>query len=97
MSASDITHYVITFRFTTNALTHLLTFSSALVSAGFSTTYNDADGHPHELGTNNFGLITALSPEDLHQQALSVGEQLLGQQPEVKVQTLEAFLKQDQS
>ncbi|NJD00111.1 endoribonuclease GhoS [Candidatus Erwinia dacicola] len=30
-----------------------------MLSAGFSTTLNDSEGHPHELGTNSFGITSA--------------------------------------
>ncbi|MFG1172720.1 type V toxin-antitoxin system endoribonuclease antitoxin GhoS [Erwiniaceae bacterium CAU 1747] len=97
MSSSAVTQYVVTFRFQASGLADLLELNSTMLNAGFSTTHNDSSGHPHELGTNNFGIVSALSIEELREQAAGIGELVLGQQPEVVVQTFESFTKQDQS
>lgn len=95
--SSSVTQYVVTFRYHETGLANLLELNSTMLNAGFSTTLNDSEGHPHELGTNNFGIVSALSADELKAQAASVGELILGKQPEVEVQTLESFNKQDQS
>jgi len=97
MSTSGINQYVVTFHLNQMGLTHLLELSSTMVSAGFSTTLSDDLGHPHELGTNNFGIVSALEIDEIRQQAQSIGEMLLDKRPEVEVQTLSQFNKQDQS
>ncbi|MEJ4043886.1 type V toxin-antitoxin system endoribonuclease antitoxin GhoS [Erwinia sp. SLM-02] len=95
--SSAVNQYVVTFRYHETGLSNLLELNSTMLSAGFSTTLNDADGHPHELGTNNFGIVSALPIEDLKAQAISIGELVLDEAPEVEVQTLASFNKQDQS
>ncbi|MBK0000593.1 type V toxin-antitoxin system endoribonuclease antitoxin GhoS [Erwinia sp. S38] len=97
MTSSPVTQFVVTFRYHETGLSNLLELNSTMANAGFSTTLNDSDGHPHELGTNNFGIVSALSLEELREQAQSIGELVLGKQPEVEVRTLESFNKQDQS
>ncbi|ROR15393.1 type V toxin-antitoxin system endoribonuclease antitoxin GhoS [Erwinia sp. JUb26] len=97
MSSSAVTQYVVTFRYHESGLANLLELNSTMLNAGFSTTLNDAEGHPHELGTNNFGIVSALSIDELREQAASVGELVLGEQPEVEVQTFASFNTQDQS
>lgn len=94
MSSSGVTQYVVTFHYQENQLTTLLKLSSTMTNAGFSTTLNDEEGHPHELGSNSFGIVSALSADDLHAQAKGIGELVLGKQPEVEVQTLKAFNEQ---
>jgi hypothetical protein len=91
MSNQEINQYVVTLDYQAKGLSDLLELSSTLVSGGFSTTLNDKEGHPHELGTNNFGIITPLSPEEIKQQVESIGEGVLGVKPEIEIQTWEAF------
>lgn len=91
MSHQGIQQYVVTFHYHENGLSDVLELSSALISSGFSTTLKDDQGHPHELGTNSFGIITALSEEEIHQQATGIGEQVLGEAPQLDIQHWEAF------
>lgn len=97
VSTSGLHHYVVTFRFQEIGLTDVLELSSAMIGAGFSTTLSDDQGHPNELGTNNFGIVSALELEDIRQQALSIGKMLLEKEPEVEVQTFTQFRKQNES
>lgn len=97
MSTSQLNHYVVTFRFQKSGLTSLLELSSAMTAAGFSTTHNDKQGHHSELGTNNFGIITALEIDDIRQQAQSIGEIILDETPDVDVQTYEQFSAQEKN
>ncbi|WP_153006393.1 type V toxin-antitoxin system endoribonuclease antitoxin GhoS, partial [Pantoea dispersa] len=53
----------------------------------------DADGHPHELGTNSFGIVSALEEQALAEHAAGLAAVALDQQPDADVTTLEAFLK----
>ena len=94
MSTSSVEQFVVTFHYQEKGLSDLLELNGALTESGFSTTLNDAEGHPHELGTNSFGIVSALSEEELHQLATRLGEQVLGQAPEVKIQRGETFLQQ---
>lgn len=91
MSNHGIHQYVVTFHYQEKGLSALLELSSALISRGFSTTLKDEEGQPHELGTNNFGIISPLSEEEIHQQASGIGEGILGEAPELEVQHWETF------
>ncbi|RRW70414.1 endoribonuclease GhoS [Pantoea dispersa] len=86
MSDHDLKRYVVTFRYQERGLGDLQALNSAMVNGGYSTTLHDADGHPHELGTNSFGIVSALEEQALAAVALD-------QQPDADVTTLEAFLK----
>lgn len=97
MSTSDITQYVVTFRFQEEGLTDILELNSAMTAGGFSTSLSDKEGHPHELGTNSFGIVSALGKEKIREQAEGVGEIALGQKPEVEVQTWEEFHRDSKS
>lgn len=92
MSNSDLTRYIVTFHYQESGLSDILELTSAMTAAGFSTTLMDDDGHPHELGTNSYGIVSTLAEEDLRQQVTAAGESVLGQKPEVTVMTLEAYL-----
>jgi len=91
--SDDLKRYIVTFRYQESGLGDIQALNSAMVAAGFSTTLHDDQGKSHELGTNSFGLISALSPQDLQQQAVAAGESVLHQTPEVSVTTLDAFLR----
>ena len=64
MNSQSVEQFVVTFRYQEKGLSDLLELNSALLSAGFSTTLNDSQGHPHELGTNSCLLYTSPSPRD---------------------------------
>lgn len=95
MSQENIQQYVVTLRYQERGLADLLELNSTLLAAGFTTTLNDAQGHPHELGSNNFGLITALPPEEVQQLARGLGERVLESAPDVDVQLWQDFYRQD--
>ncbi len=90
--SDDLKRYIVTFHYQESGLSDIQTLTSAMVAAGFSTTLKDDEGKVHELGTNSFGLVSALSQEDLQQQATAAGESVLHQKAEVSVTTLEAYL-----
>lgn len=91
MSHQGIHQYVVTFNYNEKGLSDVLELSSALINSGFTTTLNDEQGHPHELGTNSFGIITALSEEEIRQQATGIGERVLDETPQLEIQHWEAF------
>ncbi|WP_455819580.1 type V toxin-antitoxin system endoribonuclease antitoxin GhoS [Pseudomonas cerasi] len=91
MSHQGIHQYVVTFNYNEKGLSDVLELSSALINSGFTTTLNDEQGHPHELGTNSFGIITALSEEEIRQQATGIGERVLDETPQLEIQDWEAF------
>lgn len=94
MSAASVTRYVVTFHYPDQSLSDLQELNSAMSSGGFTTTLVDEAGHPHELGSNSFGLVSALTREEIAQQATAVGEMVLNKTPDVEVTTLDDFLKQ---
>lgn len=96
MSASDIRQYVVTFRYQEEGLTDILELNSALTNGGFTTSLSDKEGHPHELGTNSFGITSALDTDKIRAQAEGLGEMVLGAKPDVEVQSWEDFLKDSQ-
>ncbi|MCG7387221.1 MULTISPECIES: type V toxin-antitoxin system endoribonuclease antitoxin GhoS [Pantoea] len=91
--SDGLKRYIVTFHYQESGLSDVQTLNSAMIAGGFSTTLNDDQGHAHELGTNSFGLVSALSQEDLQRQAVAAGESVLHQTPDVTVTTLEAFLR----
>ena len=93
MSSNDLTRYIVTFHYQESGLSDILELTSAMTAAGFTTTLTDNDGHPHELGTNSYGIVNSLEAEDLRQQVTAAGESALGQKPEVTVMTVEEYLR----
>jgi len=93
MSDRTLTRYIVTFHYHEHGLGDLQSLNSAMVNAGYSTTLHDEQGHSHELGTNSYGIVSALNEHELAAQASGFAAAALHQQPEVDVTTLEAFLK----
>lgn len=93
MSTLDVTSYVVTFHYQESGLGDLQSLTSAMVNSGYSTTLHDAEGHPHELGTNSFGIVSTLTPEAVSEQAARIAEVALHQSPQTKVTTLQQFLQ----
>ncbi len=93
MSDHGVNRYVVTFSYQEKGLGDLQSLNSAMVNGGYTTTLHDDDGHPHELGSNSFGIVSALEEQDLADQAAALAEVALHQRPEVSVTTLDAFLK----
>ena len=92
MSDSDITQYVVTFRFQEKGLSDVLELNSTLTNAGFTTTLHGKDGHAVELGTNRFGIVSALDEAHVREQAEGLGEMALGEKPGVEIDRFDAFL-----
>lgn len=90
---SDLKRYIVTFHYQEKGLSDLQSLNSEMLNAGYNTTLNDAEGHPHELGTNSFGVVSALEESALAEQAAGLASLALGEKPEVDITTLEAFLK----
>jgi len=93
MSSNDLTRYIVTFHYQESGLSDILELTSAMTAAGLSTTLTDDEGHPHELGTNSYGIVSTLDAENLRQQVTAAGESALGQKPEVTVTTCEEYLR----
>lgn len=86
MSNDAIRKYMVTFHYVEKGLSDLLELASTLTSGGFTTTLNDAEGQPHELGSNRFGFVSALPEEHVRQLAQGLGDKALGSLPEVDVE-----------
>ncbi|WP_337009341.1 type V toxin-antitoxin system endoribonuclease antitoxin GhoS [Pantoea sp. AS142] len=93
MSNNTLTRYIVTFDYQESGLSDILELTSAMTAAGFTTTLVDDNGHPHELGTNSYGIVSTLEAEDLRQQVTVAGESALGQKPNVTVITFEEYLR----
>ena len=93
MSNTALTRYIVTFHYQESGLSDILELTSAMTAAGFTTTLADENGHPHELGTNSYGIVSTLDAEDLRQQVAAAGENALGQKPDVTVITFEEYLR----
>ncbi|MDE8555187.1 type V toxin-antitoxin system endoribonuclease antitoxin GhoS [Pantoea vagans] len=93
MSNTALTRYVVTFHYQESGLSDILELTSAMTAAGFTTTLADENGHPHELGTNSYGIVSTLDAENLRQQVATAGENALGQKPDVTVMTFEEYLR----
>jgi len=93
MSSNELTRYIVTFHYQESGLSDILELTSAMTAAGFTTTLADDNGHPHELGTNSYGIVSTLDAEGLRQQVTAAGESALGQKPEVTVTTFEEYLR----
>ena len=90
---SDLKRYIVTFHYQEKGLSDLQSLNSEMLNAGYNTTLKDNEGHPHELGTNSFGVVSALEEQALAEQAAGLASVALGEKPEVEITTLEAFLK----
>ncbi|OON41264.1 hypothetical protein BTJ39_04680 [Izhakiella australiensis] len=86
--------YVVTLEYHEEGLADLMELNSAMINGGFKTALHDSDGHPHELGTNSFGIISANDEDTLCKQAEGLAEMALDKKPAVKIATFEAFLSQ---
>ncbi|ELZ8934046.1 type V toxin-antitoxin system endoribonuclease antitoxin GhoS [Cronobacter dublinensis] len=93
MSNGEVTRYVVTITFHEKSLTDLNELNNHLTRGGFLLTLADDDGKIHELGTNTFGLVSALSQDEVHDLAQGLGEAALGQKPQVSVTTFDGWLR----
>lgn len=99
MSATSTTCYVVSFLYDEKSLADLGKLNSTLTEAGYRTTLLDDEGHAHELGTNSFGYVTALSEEEVLHQAKGLGEIALGKDriPQVEVKEWDPAMYKIQS
>jgi len=96
MSSGDITRYVVTVKFHEDSLSEINELNNHFTRAGFLLTLTDDDGKVHELGTNTFGLISAMSEEEVKAHAASLAESALDKQPEIIVSHWEAWQMEQQ-
>ncbi|EKM5064121.1 type V toxin-antitoxin system endoribonuclease antitoxin GhoS [Cronobacter turicensis] len=90
---SEVTRYVVTVTFHEKNLTDINELNNHLTRGGFQLTLADDDGKIHELGTNTFGLVSALSEQEVAELAEGLGEAALDQKPQINVTTFEAWLR----
>ncbi|ELY7545067.1 type V toxin-antitoxin system endoribonuclease antitoxin GhoS [Cronobacter turicensis] len=90
---SEVTRYVVTVTFHEKNLTDINELNNHLSRGGFQLTLADDDGKIHELGTNTFGLVSALSEQEVAELAEGLGEAALDQKPQVNVTTFETWLR----
>ena len=92
MSSGDITRYVITVNIREASLTELNELNNAFTRANFLLTLTDDEGNIHDLGTLTFGLISALSDEEVHALASSLADK----DADIEVDTWESWRKKEQ-
>ncbi|ELY4521843.1 type V toxin-antitoxin system endoribonuclease antitoxin GhoS [Cronobacter turicensis] len=90
---SEVTRYVVTVTFHEKNLSDINELNNHLTRGGFQLTLADDDGKIHELGTNTFGLVSALSEQEVAELAEGLGEAALDQKPQVNVTTFETWLR----
>lgn len=96
MSSGDITRYVVTVRIHEASLTEINELNNAFTRANFLLTLTDEDGNIHDLGTMTFGLISALSQEEVNALANSLVESVTDKATEIDVDTWESWVKKEQ-
>ncbi|MDY1035425.1 type V toxin-antitoxin system endoribonuclease antitoxin GhoS [Enterobacteriaceae bacterium RIT714] len=96
MSSGDITRYVTTIKIHEDSLTELNEITNHLTRGGFLLTLTDDEGNVHDLGTNTFGLISALSVEEVKALASGLVESATGKKAEINVSTWEEWQKREQ-
>ncbi len=96
MSSGDITRYVVTINLHEASLTELNELNNAFTRANFLLTLTDDEGNIHDLGTLTFGLIDALSQEEVHALAASLVESVTDKPAEIDVDTWESWRKKEQ-
>lgn len=96
MSNDGITRYVVTVKFHDETLTDINELNNHFTRAGFLITMADDDGKVHDLGTNTFGLISALSEQEVHELANGLAESAVGRKTDVTVSSWETWRQQEQ-
>ncbi|MDU6925526.1 type V toxin-antitoxin system endoribonuclease antitoxin GhoS [Franconibacter helveticus] len=93
MSNGEITRFIVTLKYQERSLADINELTNELTRGGFLLTMSDDEGKIHELGPNTFGMVSALSKEEVAEMARALGEVALDQKPEVEVTTWEAWQK----
>ncbi|WP_326471332.1 type V toxin-antitoxin system endoribonuclease antitoxin GhoS [Enterobacter wuhouensis] len=96
MSSGDLTRYVVTVSIHEASLTELNELNNAFTRANFLLTLTDDDGHIHDLGTMTFGLISAISKEEVRALAASLVEGVTDKRSEIDIDTWESWQKKEQ-
>ena len=96
MGSGDLTRYVVTVNIHEASLTELNELNNAFTRANFLLTLTDYDGHIHDLGTMTFGLISAISEEEVRALAASLVEGVTDKRSEIDIDTWESWQKKEQ-
>lgn len=96
MSSDGINRYVVTVKFHDETLTDINELNNHFTLAGFLITMADDDGKVHDLGTNTFGLISALNEQEVHDLASGLAESAVGRKTDVTVSSWETWRQQEQ-
>lgn len=96
MSSGEITRYVVTVSFHEQSLTEINELNNQFTRAGFLLTLTDAEGKVHDLGTNTFGLITALSEQEVQELARGLADGAVTENVDVDVRTWDSWQKDHQ-
>lgn len=91
MGSDGITRYVVTVKFHDQTLTDLNELNNHFTRAGFLITMTDDEGKVHDLGTNTFGFISALSEQEVHALADGLAESAVHQKTDVTVSTWDTW------
>lgn len=91
MSNDGITRYVVVVKFHEQTLTEINELNNHFTRAGFLLTMTDDDGNVHDLGTNTFGLISALSEQEVQALASGLAEVAVSEKTDITVSTWEAW------
>lgn len=93
MGSDSITRYVVTVKFHEQTLTQINELNNHFTRAGFLLTMTDDDGNVHDLGTNTFGLLSALSEQEVKDLAASLAESAVGEETDVDVYSWDDWRK----
>ena len=96
MSSDGITRYVIMVKFHEESLAEINELNNQFTLAGFLLTLTDEEGKVHDLGTNTFGFISALSAEEVRSLAEGLAESAVGGPVDVQVAEWDVWRKEEQ-
>lgn len=96
MGTDSITRYVVTVKFHEQTLTQINELNNHFTRAGFLLTMTDDDGNVHDLGTNTFGLLSALGEQEVKDLASSLAESAVGEETQIDVYSWDAWRKAQQ-
>lgn len=96
MSSGEITCYVVAVKFHEQSLTEINELNNQFTRAGFLLTLTDDEGKVHDLGTNTFGLISALSEQEVQELARGLADGAVNESVDVQVSTWDEWQKEHQ-
>ncbi|XTZ36780.1 type V toxin-antitoxin system endoribonuclease antitoxin GhoS [Salmonella enterica] len=95
MSSDGIARYVVTVKFHEQSLTEINELNNHFTRAGFLLTMTDAEGKVHDLGTNTFGFVSALSEDEVRELANSLAESAIEGKADISVDSWETWQKEE--